>query len=44
LPAKAIGADGLVVKSSDLKLLKKSVRKFLKSKNVSQLSNGNSCN
>ncbi|MDD3582204.1 MAG: response regulator [Desulfobacca sp.] len=44
LPAKAIGADGLVVKSSDLELLKKAVRKFVKSKKISQLSNGNSCN
>jgi len=44
LPANAIGADGLVVKSSDLELLKKVVRKFMKSKKISQLSNGNSCN
>ncbi|MBW1916870.1 MAG: response regulator [Deltaproteobacteria bacterium] len=44
LPANAIGADGLVLKSSDMELLKKAVRKFIKVKKVAQFSNGNSCN
>ncbi|MFP3866667.1 MAG: response regulator [Desulfobacteraceae bacterium] len=44
LPANAVGADGIVLKSSDLELLKKTVRQFLKMKTLSHLVKANSCN